>query len=210
MSRSPSPTADAPTPLEFWFDFSSPYAYFASLSVERVAAKHGRAVLWRPFMLGVAFKRTGMGPLSKTPLRGDYARHDWARLARREQVPFRLPPNHPITALPASRAFYWLERHQPELAPRFAKAAFRAYFADNADLTQPQGAADLAATLGCDRDQVLRGIGDPAIKALFTSMTAEGLAKGVFGSPFFLVDGEPFWGADRLPMLDEWLSRGGW
>jgi len=41
-------------------------------------------------------------------------------------------------------------------------------------------------------------------------MSNEAIAKGVFGSPFFLVDGEPFWGFDRMPMLEHWLEKGGW
>ena len=45
--------------IEFWFDFSSPYAFFASLSIEEIAARHRRSVQWRPFMLGVLFKATG-------------------------------------------------------------------------------------------------------------------------------------------------------
>ena len=69
--------------LEFWFDFSSPYAYFGALDIEALAAKHKRRVLWRPFLLGAAFKTTGMQPLINMPMRGDYARRDWARLARR-------------------------------------------------------------------------------------------------------------------------------
>lgn len=74
--------------IEFWFDFSSPYAYFASLTVDDLARRHGYRVAWRPFMLGMIFKVTGMQPLNKTPVRGDYARHDWARLARRHDVRF--------------------------------------------------------------------------------------------------------------------------
>lgn len=203
-------SGEPPAAVEFWFDFSSPYAYFASLRVEEVAARHGRPVLWRPFMLGVAFKHTGMGSLSRTPLRGDYARRDWARLARHEGVAFRLPPGHPITALPASRAFYWLDETRPALAPAFAKAVFQAYFIENRDLTKAAEVAAIAAGLGLDRLTVEAAIADPAIKDLFKRRTEEAIARGVFGSPFFLVDGEPFWGADRLGMIDEWLSRGGW
>ena len=69
-------------PIEFWFDFSSGYAYFASQTIDALAERNGRSVLWRPFMLGVAFKATGGRGLSDTPMKGDYARRDWARLSR--------------------------------------------------------------------------------------------------------------------------------
>ena len=95
------------SPIEFWFDFSSGYAYFAATTIDEPADRHGRTVLWRPYMLGVAFKHTGARGLSSTPMKGDYARRDWARLSRQTGLAFRPPENHPITALPASRAFYW-------------------------------------------------------------------------------------------------------
>jgi 2-hydroxychromene-2-carboxylate isomerase len=196
--------------VEFWFDFSSPYAYFAAHEIEAVAVRHGRTVLWRPFMLGVAFKATGMTSLSRTPLRGDYARRDWARLARQTGLPFRLPDNHPITALPASRAYYWIAANAPDRAAPFARAAFRAYFAEGRDMTDPPIVAEVAASLGLDPSAVERGIADPAIKDKVRAATDEALERGVFGSPFFIVEGEPFWGHDRLPMLEAWLACGGW
>jgi len=63
-----------PASIEFWFDFSSGYAYFAAQEIDALAARHGRTVLWRPFMLGAAFKVTGATGLSRTPMKGDYAR----------------------------------------------------------------------------------------------------------------------------------------
>src|SRR5437773_2611093 len=93
-------------PIEFWFDFASGYAYFAALEIEALAERHGRTVAWRPFALGAAFKVTGAQGLSRTPLKRDYARRDWQRLARLKGVPFSLPENHPRTGLPAIRAFF--------------------------------------------------------------------------------------------------------
>ena len=69
-------------PIDFYFDFSSPYGYFASTQIDRIAAKHGREVAWRPILLGAVFKVTRQQPLPTIPLKGDYARHDHARSAR--------------------------------------------------------------------------------------------------------------------------------
>lgn len=196
--------------VEFWFDFSSPYAYFASLSIEDVAKRHGRSVIWRPFMLGVLFKATGMTSLTQTPLRGDYAKHDWLRLARHAGVAFNPPANHPATQLPASRAYYWLEVERPELAALFARGVFHAYFSAGHDTGQADQVAKIASDLGIAPAAVLEAIALPAVKEEVRARTDEALRRGVFGSPFFIADGEPFWGHDRLPMLDEWLERGGW
>lgn len=198
------------TPIEFWFDFSSGYAYFAAQSIDELAARHGRTVLWRPFMLGVIFKTTGAAGLTRTPLKGDYARHDWARLSRFLRAPFRVPERHPIAALAASRAYYWIEEHVPHLAHAFARGVFHAYYVDGVDIAVPGNVAAVAAPLGIPREPLIAGMTSEAMKARLKAATAEALEKGVFGSPFFRVGDEPFWGWDRMPMLEAWLERGGW
>src|SRR5258708_23932521 len=81
-------------PIEFWFDFSSGYAYFAAQEIDALGARVKRSILWRPYMLGTAFKVTGMRGLSSTPVKGDYARYDWARASRKKGVPFAPPEDH--------------------------------------------------------------------------------------------------------------------
>jgi len=198
-------------PIEFWFDFSSGYAYFASLEIDALAARVGRDVLWRPYMLGAAFEVTGARGLSATPLKGDYAVRDWRRIARRLSVPFEPPAGHPVTALAATRAFYWLDERSPALSAAFARSGFRAYYAGRFDTGSPEAVAVHAGALaGVDAETVLGGLADTGLKARVRERSAEALAKGVFGSPFFLVDGEPFWGWDRLPMMERWIAEGGW
>ncbi|HYD32914.1 MAG TPA: 2-hydroxychromene-2-carboxylate isomerase [Azospirillaceae bacterium] len=196
--------------IEFWFDFSSPYAYFAAQRIDEVAERHGRTAVWRPFLLGAAFKSTGMGPLLHMPLRGEYARHDWERIARWTGTPYSLPDKFPYSGLQASRAFYWLDAQDPELARRFARRVFRAYFADGIDPTTAEVVADLAAAEGVDREAALAAMADPAIKERLKAETEGALARGIFGSPFMVADGEGFWGFDRIPMLEAWLTSGGW
>lgn len=196
--------------IEFWFDFSSGYAYFAAHQIDYLASWYGREVVWRPYMLGVAFKETGARGLSSTPLKGDYARHDWARISRQLAIPFTIPDGHPITALPASRAYYWVEERHPDLAHEFARRAFRAYFAEGVDMTSPANVAAVAAPLGVDPVELEDGLQSQPMKDRVKAVSTEAIERGVFGSPFFVVDGEPFWGWDRIPMLERWLTSGGW
>ena len=63
-------------PIDFYFDFSSPYGYFAAEKIDALAAQHGRGVNWRPILLGAVFKVNGQQPLANIPLKGDYAAHD--------------------------------------------------------------------------------------------------------------------------------------
>lgn len=197
-------------PIEFWFDFSSPYGYIASTQIDDIAAEYGRRVLWRPILLGPIMKQTGNTPLMHQPLKGDYARRDAPRLARFFEVPFSWPEPFPIAALAATRAFYWLEAEQPDKAVPFAAAALERYFAQGQDISQPEVTAEAATGVGVDRDALLAAVQDQAIKDKTKAMVAEAAEKGVCGSPFIIVDGEPFWGADRLWMVEEWLETGGW
>ncbi|QEX21928.1 2-hydroxychromene-2-carboxylate isomerase [Hypericibacter adhaerens] len=197
-------------PIEFYFDFSSPYGYLASCQIDDLAARHGRTVRWRPFLLGVAFKETGQKPLVEQPLRGPYHLHDFARSARRLGLPFRLPTPFPFAAIAASRAFYWLEARDAALANRFAKRIYQRIFGEGQVPADAAALAELAAPMGIDGAALAAGINDPAIKDRLRQATDEAIKRGVFGSPFIYIDGEPFWGHDRLGQVEEWLARGGW
>ena len=196
--------------IEFYFDFSSPYGYFASVQVGDLAAEFGRIVAWKPIMIGAAFKESGNSPLIEQPLKGDYSRHDWQRLARLLDVPWVLPEPFPIATLAAARAFWWLVDGDEALARRFAHAAFHRYFGEGRDISAAETVAEVAETLDIDGPALLAAVQDPAIKERLKRETDAAIERGVFGSPFVFVDGEGFWGADRLWMVKRWLERGDW
>ena len=196
--------------IEFYFDFSSPYGYLGAQRIETVAAEFGRTVLWRPVLLGVIFKVTGQSPLVSQTMRGPYAARDMARSARKLGVKFALPEAFPFSSVYPCRIFYWLDGRAPEDAKAYARAVYDAAFAGNNPPAEPEAAVELAAGLGHDRAGVLAGMQDGAIKERLRTEVQQAMDKGVFGSPFFIVDGEPFWGNDRLGEVREWLQTGGW
>jgi 2-hydroxychromene-2-carboxylate isomerase len=197
-------------PLDFYFDFASPYGYLASTQIDALAGRYGRTVAWRPIMLGAAFKETGARPLTQTPLKGPYLVHDVPRFARLLGVPLTLPPVMPMNSLAASRACVWVAENDDEQARRLARALFHAHWGEGRDLAAPEAVADVAHGLGIARDDLLAAVADPRIKDRLKAQTQAAIGRGVFGSPFIFVDGEPFWGADRLPQVEAWLSKGGW
>ena len=199
-----------PTPIEFWFDFSSPYGFLGATRVDALAARHGREARWRPFLLGAVFKLSGQTPLLDIPLKGEYSRHDMARFARLWGVTFSFPPVFPFSSVAPSRAFYWLEARDPALAHRFAQAAFAAAWGGGKDLSKADVVADVAAGLGVGREDTLTGMVDPAVKERLRQEVDGAIKAGIFGSPTVVVDGEKFWGADRFWQVEEWLTRGGW
>lgn len=197
-------------PVEFYFDFASPYAYFASRRIDELVAPFGRPVRWRPILLGPAFAASGNARLIDQPLKGAYARHDWERVSRLTGIPYRFPEPFPVATLAPARVYWWLEAEAPELARRFAHAVFAAYFAEGRNIAEREVAADVAEGLGIGRSDALAAIEDPRWKAKLRQETEDAVAQGVFGAPFVVVDGEAFWGWDRLDMVREWLARGGW
>jgi 2-hydroxychromene-2-carboxylate isomerase len=197
-------------PIEFYFDFSSPYGYLGAQRIDAIGAEFGRTVNWRPILLGVIFKITGQSPLVSQTLRGPYSARDMARSARKLGVKFALPEGFPFSSIYACRVFYWLDGQSPEAAKAYARAVFNAAFAEGRVVAEPEAAVDLAVSLGHDRAAVLAGMQDPAIKERLRDETQQAMHKGVFGSPFVIVDGEPFWGNDRLGEVREWLQTGGW
>jgi len=201
-----------PAPLAFYFDFISPYGYFASLRIDELAARHGRAVDWRPMLLGVAvLKVMGLKPLLDTPLKGDYIRQDVRRQARRLGIRLGRDLNASVgNPLPPARAFYWVKQHQPQLAVPLAHALFHAFWAEGRDLSTPEAVAGIQLPAGLDADALAAGAASDEAATLLRTAVAASIQAGIFGSPTVVVDDEPFWGADRLRDVDEWLACGGW
>ena len=195
-------------PIDFYFDYSSPYGYFAAMKIDEFAVKHGRSVNWKPILLGAVFKVTGAQPLPTLPLKGDYAKRDIARSARFHSIAFKYPTKFPIASQAPARAFYWLNDRDPALAKKLAQTLYQAYFVDDRDISSPEVTADVAATLGLKRDEVLAAINDPAIKNRLKDEVDAAIKRGVFGSPYIVIDGEPFWGIDRFDQIERWLSKG--
>lgn len=196
-------------PIEFYFDFSSPYGYLASEKIDDLAARHGRKVKWRPILLGVVFKQTGGAPLTMLPLKGEYSLHDFSRSARFLDVPYTHPETFPTNTMHAARAYYWLHEQDCEAARAFAHSVYRAYFRDGRDITDVAVVLELATRHGADRATLAEALNSAALKERLRAECAAALAKGVFGSPYIIVDGEPFFGADRLPQIERWLATGG-
>jgi len=198
------------SPIEFWFDFSSPYGYIAAQLIDDVAARHGRSVNWHPILLGPVFKAVGTAPLTTLPIKGEYSKHDFARMARFHKVAFRLPEKFPVGTQVAARAFYLVADRDAALARDFAKRVFRAYFAEGRDVADPAVVMEIAAAAGIDVAALAEPLKGEAIKERMKAEVESAMRSGVFGSPHFVVDGEPFWGVDRIPVMEEWLRTGGW
>jgi 2-hydroxychromene-2-carboxylate isomerase len=212
MNHSASPaTPSKDAPIAFFFDFVSPYAYLALSRAEQLAAAFGRALDLRPVLLGVTVMRVmGLKPVPQTPLKGPYARADVERLALLHSVPFRhhgLPEVNPVAAM---RAFLSIKQHDPLAAHAFARRVFERLWVQGKDISAPEQFGEDVAAVGCDAGAVQAACATAEARDALRAAVDDAIAQGVFGVPFFIADGESFWGGDRLPMLEHWLTHHSW
>jgi 2-hydroxychromene-2-carboxylate isomerase len=197
-----------PRPIDFYFDFSSPYSYIASEWIDALAARHGRTVNWKAVLLGATFQAAELRPPVAHPIKREYSLRDFERSARFAGVPLKIPAKFPIPTQNAARLYWWLAEQDAERAKQWARHCFRAYFARAVDLSDTAQLRPLAEEFGLDADAAEAVWNDPAWKARLKAENEAAIAAGVFGAPFFVVDGEPFWGNDRRPQIERWLEKG--
>jgi 2-hydroxychromene-2-carboxylate isomerase len=202
----------APGGIDFWFDFISPYGFFASLRIEELAQRHGRNVQWHPLLIGVTvLKVMGLKPVLETPLKGAYALAEIKRYGRRHGVVLARPvEDPPMNPLPVARMFAWMQQHAPAHAKAFAQQALADYWLRAIDLSHPAALQASAHAAGVPAHTVARAWADPQAAALLRTAVEQAIAAGVFGSPFFRLDGEAFFGVDKLELIEQWLASGGW
>jgi 2-hydroxychromene-2-carboxylate isomerase len=194
-------------PVEFWFGLSSTYSYLAAMRVEALAAAAGCPLAWRPFLLGPIFQAqqgSADSPFNRFPERGRYMWRDVARLCAKYGLPLRKPSEFPRNALLATRVA--LVGEQAPWIGGFVRAIFTANFAEDRDIAREEVVREVLETLHLDAPQWIARAGDEATKQRLRACTDEAMARGIFGAPDFLVDGELFFGQDRLEDALAWTG----
>ncbi|CAN5919182.1 2-hydroxychromene-2-carboxylate isomerase [soil metagenome] len=200
------------TPIDFWFDFASPYGYFMSEKIDALASRHGRSVRWRPVLLFAVLRVLELPAPLGNDIKRDYMRRDFERSARFLGVPYRLPEGFPAVTQHAARAVYLidgLEGDGSAMAARFARSVMRDYFIDGAPIGDIEWIAARvmreAPALG-DVQQVVASLQTATARAALAAAVDTAIAQRIFGSPFVVIDGEPFFGVDRLPQIEAMLA----
>ncbi len=204
-------TATSESVIDVYFDFVSPYGWIAAESVGALAARFGRSIRWHPMLLKVTVLDTmGLPPPLETPLKGPYLRHDIARSLRYHGLALSDSARFGFSSLAASRAALWAREAAPAQLHALILALYRAHWSEGRDISGADAVLDIVANLGLPRAEAAAALKSDALKQTLVNENAAAIRAGIFGSPTFVVDGESFWGADRLPMVEEWLARGGW
>lgn len=198
-----APAASEPRAVDYWFDFSSPFAYLGSTQIEELCRRAGASLRWRPLLLGALFKQIGTPdvPLFQMPeSKRRYVGAELARWANWWSVPFRFTSRFPMKTVTALRMVIAADAAAPALIHRL----FRALWVEDENLDDDATLRRLAAEAGLDPGLVDR-TREPAIKQALVDLTAEARDTGVFGVPTCVVrdPGGPlvFWGQDRLDLV---------
>ena len=194
-------------PVEFWFDFASPYSFIAAHRLLSTSVAEGLEINWQPFLVGVVLSRKTKG-LSNTQLvteaEAAYRRHDVKRTCDELGIPLRWPSNYPRGSMLAGRIAFgaigetWLEP--------FVGSVFAANFLHDRDIGSEAVIADILKGLDMDPVSTIASATTDAAKAAFRDHVEHAITRGVFGAPMFAVDNELFWGNDRLEQAAAWAA----
>ncbi len=194
--------------ITYVFTSHSPWTYLGHAAFLDIARRHGAAVEYRPVPLGAIFAETGGQPLAKRhPVRQRYRLVELQRWRARRGLPLNLHPQFfPVDPVLADRLAIAIAEAGGDPDP-FLRRVFAAVWAEERNLADPETIADLAAASGIGPELQARA-GAPEIAAAYQRNREMAEAAGVFGAPSYILNGELFWGQDRLDLLDDALATG--
>ena len=165
--------------LDYWFDYSCPYAYLGSTQVTALAGRTGAHLRWQPMLLGGVFKATGNHSPAEIPAKEKWMQQDLQRWAARYGAAFKRNPHFPINTLTLMRGAVGMQMRGMDFA-KYAETIFHAMWAEPCNLGDPQELAAVLRRAGFDADAFQSLVGDPAVKEQLKKDTEEAVARGVF------------------------------
>ncbi|MFM2036428.1 MAG: hypothetical protein RL459_1693 [Pseudomonadota bacterium] len=190
--------------ITLYLDFISPFAWLAFDALPDVLQGHSYQVTYKPVLLGAILRHHGqLGP-AEIPAKREWTYRHVLWLGQKQGLEMQMPAAHPFNPLPLLRL--GIAAQAQGLPNRFVcESLFRHVWQGGLDVLDPQRLEALQASLPAVLDP-----NGAEVKALLRAHTDEAIARGVFGTPSFEVDGKLFWGLDALPMLRDYLDGNPW
>jgi len=193
--------------LEIWYEFGSNYSYLSVQRVGELARSRGVPLKWEPFLLGPIFKSLGWetSPFVLQEQKGRYMWRDMERQCEKYGLPWKRPTNFPRRALLPMRVAVlgkdavWIEA--------FSRRMMTLNFVEDREIDSVEVVSRVLVELGLDAGAIIEQAQDAQNKERLKDQTLRAQALGVFGGPTFFVEGEMFWGNDRLDEAVEWAAR---
>ncbi len=197
--------------IEFFFDYSSPWTFYAFDRVENFCAKNDAELVWKPFLVGGVFNKVNPSVYLRrenpVPPKDAYYQKDMADWARFQGIKMIKPSIFPLNSVKALRgAFVAIEEGT---ISAYSRACFEAYWCHDKDLSQEDVLREIVGGVGMDADNFFAQIGDDRIKRKLFETTDEIIERGGFGSPTFYLDKtDMYFGNDRLELMQAAIDRG--
>ena len=198
-----------PRSVDYYFSMASPWAYIGHAPFMEIAARHGLEINHKPIFLGRVFAETGGQPLpQRHPARQRYRMVELQRWREKRGLSFNLKPKFwPFDVNLADRFVIAIAAARKDPDP-FLRRAFAGVWEEERNLADPLVIAELAEAAGLDSTSLLDAARGDMTEALYGLNLENAVASDVFGSPAYVLDGEVFWGQDRLELLDDALASG--
>lgn len=190
-------------PIIFFFEFASPYSYIASLEIDGVAASVGRSVAWCPIELASVWTAHGVieAYTAIRRLKRPYILRDAMRCARTKGVVMKKPAASATDTGLAKMAYWGLRHGDVPLAKRFLQSVWHRYFAEGKPIYGLEDLADACAAIGLGAQQIQAAAAWAGARQAQDQSNSDAVRSGCFGVPWFIADGECFFGQDRLCQL---------
>jgi 2-hydroxychromene-2-carboxylate isomerase len=195
--------------IDYYFSLHSPWTYLGHATFLDIAKRHGCAIAYRPVPLRAVFDETGGLPLPKRhPVRQRYRLMDLQRWRERRNVPLVLQPKHfPFDPSLADRFLIAIVQAGGDPG-RFMAEVMAGVWARDDDMMRPEAIVAVAGATGFDAQVLATAAESEAVGQLYEATIGAAIEAGVFGAPSYVLDGEVFWGQDRLELLDSALASG--
>lgn len=199
------PGSLTPDPIDFYFDYHSPWCYLAAEQISTVASQAGRELRWRPFHLAHLIERIdGRRPLDANPAFVRWFKQDMQDWAAIQGLTLRYHPQFPLRPVRALRASVFAQDQGQ--ADAFVRAVMKGYWCDGKDISDLGEIGRIASAVGLDPAATRDACAAPHYRQCVEDNTAQAIQLGVFGAPTFVVGKQLFWGNDRIPMLARYLA----
>jgi 2-hydroxychromene-2-carboxylate isomerase len=195
--------------LEFFYDYGSPYSYIANSQLPGLRERSGCTIVYRPMLLGGVFKATGNRSPAQEPVdaKRNYFGTEMRRWVAHYGLPFQSNPHFPVNTLSLMRYAHAAQR--AGVFDDFHAAVFPAFWEREKNLGEAEILSSELEAAGLDAAALAEASVDPEIKTALLQTTEEAVDRGVFGAPSFFVDGELYFGSDRLSFVEAALGHAG-
>lgn len=198
-----------PRTIDYYFSLMSPWAYIGHTPFMEIARRHGIEVNYKPVFLGRVFAETGGLPLAQRhPARQRYRLVELQRWREKRGLTFNIKPKYWPFEVNLVDRFVIAVTVAGKDADPFLRRAFKALWEEERDLGNPLVLAELAEAAGLDSASLMDVATGSTTEAIYALNLENAVAGDVFGSPAYVLDGEVFWGQDRLDLLDDALTSG--